>query len=216
MTPPEPYRRYGSAWWRVHHFLYLFRLNANVTAAVVDFMRTSAVLPVADSTSAGVGSDVGSGSGGHNNRATYLSWHVRHGDKVVEKHATFEANEFLPALDRVVASAPSSGEGGSGRTGSALPPVTNVFLASDDPAVTDQAPGLLKSKYSVYSLLDRMKLGDSAAKESAFLARNDASSAYVLAVEAIANIWMMSEGSYFVGALSTAALYQHLSVHALI
>lgn len=176
---PAPFTRWGPAWWRVHHFLYLWRLNANVTRAVEELVRVSGAASVGgrsrDQAAAG-------SAAGH-----FVSWHVRHGDKVVEKHTTYSADAFLPALRdaRPPWASPESR--------------VHVFLASDDPAVTQQAPALLApSNYTLFSLADRMKLGDSL-QEAAFKARGDAQAAFLLAVEAIANVWMMSEGNAFVG-----------------
>lgn len=202
INPPEPYRRYGSAWLRVHHFLYLFRLNQKLTAAVIDTNRESGVSPVTGETalsSASGGSATAVAAAG----SPFLSWHVRHGDKVTEFHKTFQASDFVPTLDAVAqaaASAPIATAAPLSLSSAKMQPITSVFLASDDPAVTEQAPGLLRPKYSAYFLKDRMKLGNSAVAEAASVAKTSGDNAYALALDAISNLWMLSEGSYFVGA----------------
>ena len=38
----------------------------------------------------------------------FIAWHVRHGDKVVEKHKTFGADQFLPYLKSMEGLSPSA------------------------------------------------------------------------------------------------------------
>ena len=75
---------------------------------------------------------------------------MRHGDKVIEKHKTFEASAFLGDVDRLASN---------------LSDVTQLFVASDDPTVIAEIPGLLAAapaaaRLEIFSLTDSMRLGD--------------------------------------------------------
>ena len=114
MRVPDAYSRYGPAWWRTHFFLYLWRLNDAAVNAVASAVQRSRV-SLAQS-----GADVRTANGspratlqhhrahlhlmtqGSALRSGALSLHVRHGDKVIEKHSTFESSSFLGEIKTLV------------------------------------------------------------------------------------------------------------------
>jgi Alpha-(1,6)-fucosyltransferase N- and catalytic domains len=161
MKIPSPYDSLGPAWFRTQFFLFLFRLNANTIDALKDRMIFSKIYPLPPK---------------------YLSWHVRHGDKVVEKHKTFEIDEFMP---RVIAAAAKLG-------------TKNIFLSSDDPNVISNAQSAFED-FRLFSLVDYMRIGDSASAEAASVARNEKDKTLGLAYDALFNLWLMSEGNGFAG-----------------
>lgn len=111
----------------------------------------------------------------------YLSWHVRRGDKIDETYVV-DAAAYVPRVLRAAASSQ----------------LRRVFVASDDPAVTAAAPAQLPS-LDVASLPDGLRLGASGAEAAERRSRDNADEAYTLALDAIANIWALSEGSVLVG-----------------
>ena len=161
MNIPSPYDSLGPAWFRTQFFLFLFRLNQNTIQALKDRMILSKIYPLP---------------------SKYLSWHVRHGDKVVEKHKTFEVDEFLP---KVIDAATRLG-------------TKHIFLSSDDPSVISSAQTAFK-EFKIYSLIDFMRIGDSASAEAASVARNEKDKTLGLAYDALFNLWLMSEGNGFAG-----------------
>jgi hypothetical protein len=173
LVPPPAYAALGVAWWRTQFFAYLFRPNDRVSA----FIRQSFV-------------DLTKGDGKRASGQPYtydpfLSWHVRQGDKVVE---VAEVPPLDTYLDGVVTLASQHC-------------VRRVFLATDSPAVAAAAPALLsKSGLSVFSLQDAARFGFSNSTETALVAATGGRDvAVALALDAIANIWLLSEGALFAG-----------------
>lgn len=170
LTPPRSlYARYGNAWWRTHVFLHLWRPKQSIVAAVQKRVVQSGLLSM--------------------NHSNFLAWHVRHGDKARELRygrRMYRTSQYASALTSLAAQHPD---------------LRDVFLSSDDPVVVKEAAGLQLFKIGrlrLFSLNDSYRLGGQVV-EAAAVAEANPSAAFVLALDAIANIAVMSEAPYSLG-----------------
>lgn len=161
LEPPLPFSRYGNAWWRTHHFLYLWRLQPRVLEAIDRRIRNSGLGEMSEQ---------------------FIAWHVRHGDKVRNGRGVYRTSKYVRELTAL---------------SEAHPNITHVFLASDDPQVLEEARTIQLFKAGrlrLFSLKDSQRLGGQVV-EAAAVAQADQSAAHILAIDAITNIMVLSEGS---------------------
>jgi len=114
----------------------------------------------------------------------YVSWHIRQGDKVQEGFRTF-------AVRAAAADAISLADALRARA---------MFIASDSPAaLADAMTAAGERGLNASHLVDAMPLGESPTAEAALVARDDAAAARLLLVDALANMWLMSQGRGLAG-----------------
>jgi hypothetical protein len=168
--PPAPAAPAGAAYWRTLFMWAVFKPNAGVRA---DMARAIAAargfLPRGPPASPS---------------QRFVSWHIRQGDKVQEGFRTFEARaaaaDALAVADAVHA--------------------RSMFIASDSPAAMAEAVAAAQLHgLNVSHLVDAMPLGESPNAEAALVARDNPAAARLLLVDALTNMWMMSQGRALVG-----------------